>query len=73
MTPEEVDGCVGRYGKVPQYINSERGATYGPFWYGQVVELHSSRKAVKFRISNVTTRWYSVKDVQLHPLKEGDR
>lgn len=73
MLPEEIDGCVGRYGRVPQHPHIERAAEYGPFWYGQVIELHSSRKAVKFKISNITTRWYSVKHVQLHPLKDWER
>ena len=69
MAPEEIDGCVGRYGKVPQSQN----CLTGPYWYGKVVELDSSRKAVRFQVKYGTPgRWYPVERVILHPLKEGD-
>lgn len=72
MTPEEVATCVGRYGKVPQCPGNELARKHGPYFYGRVVEVHSSGKAVKVTSSSFYARWYAIADVLLHPLKEGE-
>lgn len=70
MKQEEVASCVGRYGKVPQHPGNEHARQHGPFYYGRVVEVHSSGKAVKFESPSFYARWYSIADVLLHPPKE---
>lgn len=67
MPTERADAlqAVGLYGKVNQVLGP--GGDRGPFWYGQVVEVHRSGDYLKFRIrTRIKPRWYHRRNVHLH-------
>lgn len=66
-TRDEALTSVGRYGKVNQVLGP--GGDRGPFWYGQVAEVHSSGDYLKFSIgTRLRHRWYHRRNVHLHAL-----
>lgn len=70
--PTERDEALqakGRYGKLNQVLGP--GGDRGPFWYGKVVEVHSSGDYLKLCIgTRLRHRWYHRRNVHLHPIND---
>lgn len=70
-TREDALAANGRYACVNQTTCGNEPRELPPFWYGRIVDVHSSGDYLKFRRRvDDAGRWYHRNDVHLHPLPE---
>lgn len=66
-TRDEALTAKGRYGRANQVRNVHGEAP--PFWYGQVVGVHSTGDYLQFLRMNGKPVWYHRDEIHLHPIE----